>query len=261
VKLSPFANRSLRDWTFKGVTGAPIGLEDVSTLGAGPFETEDFDEFLRKRKIDAFAPDGYTEMLILGRSDWIPKDLQALLRKRSGRTLRVYSQEMFLFLLLSRRDALEIPKLALKLGRGHPGLEYLQSVGFAWPTTTVKGFGGGQFGHAEWRSEGFLRAVGYRVAHGSKNERAVRRRALIRAYGARVPKRFGVDYAEQWGPATSSARLESMVNSIARFCRLGKGRGRAFANACTRWERDLRWLKRKYYVGRYRFNWPSVEVG
>ena len=236
-------------------------MEDVSILGEGPFEFDDLRRFFHRVDLEAFAPDAYTEVLVLGEGGWTERDLQRLLRQRSGQTLRVYSQQMFLAYLISRNDPLDTPKIALRLGRGHPGLELLQSLGFEWPTTKVKKFGGSASDSTAWRSEGFLKAVGYRVGLTVGNRPRERRKALAHAYRARVPKRFGSEYVNYWGPTRSSLRLERMATSLARFCRMATGRQSGdFSLACRQWERDLRWLKRRYYDGNYRFNWPSTSV-
>jgi hypothetical protein len=222
VKANIFASKQLRNWVFKGCDASRVGLEDVSLLGHGPFGQHDLRSFFHRVQLDVFAPDAYTEVLVLGREGWRESELQSLLRKRSRRTLRVYSQEMFLLYLLSERDPLEDPAIAIQLGQDHPGLDLLRSLGFKWPTTQV----------------------------------------LVHAFRTRVPNRFGPDYVAFWGPASSSLRLERMANSLARFYRLASGRLYGdFSAACKHWERDLAWLKHKYYAAHQRFAWPSIHVG
>jgi hypothetical protein len=258
---TPFNHRRLRDWWFRNHAAPDIGIEDASTIGHGPFNTHDLQSFLGRFGVSVFVPDSYTEVLLLGRDGYSERELLSLLRKRSGSTLRVYTQEMFLAYLSSGHDPLELPQVALLMGSGHPGVQALRALNFAWPTVDVRGFGAARSDHHVWRSEGYLRAIGYRV--GSRGgEDADRRRVLVRAYGARVPARFGEDYAAYWGNPRTSARLERMARTIARQFRLGLAR-RTVDNALalTDWYSDLNWLKRKYYDGRCRFRWPSIDVG
>ena len=62
------------------------------------------------------------------------------------------------------------------------------------------------------------------------------------------------------GRPRSSVRLKKMAESIATFCRNGKRRARSMELAVVEWEQDLEWLRVTYYVGRFRFEWPSTEV-
>lgn len=260
MPTDPLNDRKLRNWWFRNRATRELPFEDVSVLGGGPFTSDDFDTFLRRQKIEVLFPDAYTEVLVVGRDGWSEKEFDRLLRRRSGKSLRVYSQEMFLAYLISGNDPLEDEDIAVRFGRGHPALELLQAMGFLWPTTDVRGFGPGHDGATAWRSEGFLKAKGYQVGYYGDPSR-FRHRALTKAFGARVPRRFGSDYVENCGLPRSSLRLERMARSIARFCCMAKGRSRAdLSQAIADWERDLKWLKRKYYDGHYRFTWPSTRV-
>lgn len=261
MKSNPFLSRRLRNWMFKGVRGSRVGIEDVSLMGEGPFSRDDMTRFLRRRRIEVLTPDFYTQVLVIGEQDWIERDIRRLLAKRSGQTLRVYSQDMFLMYLLSSRDPLERPALARRIGKGHPALQLLMSIGFKWPITKVTGFGDGSGSSGNWRSEGFLKAIGYEVGYHAGNHPIERRRVLTRAYRANVPDRFGREYSEHWGDPRSSVRLQRIAHSVARFARLAYGRRVGdFSLACKQWERDLAWLKRSYYDGRQQFEWPSIQV-
>lgn len=262
MTINPFVNRRLASWLLRSVKAARIGLEDVSLLGEQPLQVGHLSQLLNRSGLAILRPDTYTEVLVLGREGWRQSDLHRLLRKRSGRTLRVYSQEMFLMYLVSGNDPLLQPRIAVRLGRGHPGLELLRSMGFEWPTIEVKGFGRSHDVSSAWRSEGFLKAIGYRVGVLVGDQPRERHRQLVRAYGARVPRRFGSDYIGYWGVPRSSLRLERMAYSIARFYRMTHARQHGdFREACEQWKRDLRWLKRRYYRDHPRFNWPSILVG
>jgi hypothetical protein len=261
VAGTPFTSTALRNWLFRGVDGSRVHLEDVSLMGAGPFEQHDFEQFLSRKKIDAWEPAAYTEVLVLGREEWQAKQIDGLLRKRAGDTLRVYSQEMFLAYLLSGNDPLDTPKVALQMGKGHPGLEYLMKVGFKWPSIAVKGSRPSHALSEEWRSESFLKAKGYRVGDGAGNHPMFRRRALARAYAGKIPMRFGAEYAVDCGSPKSAGRLKRIAYAIAKSYHLFAGRRGRDSTACTQWARDLRWLKVTYYDRHLQFEWPSVVVG
>lgn len=258
---SPFTSITLRNWMFRGIDGSRINVEDVSLIGHGPFEQDDFEQFLSRKKIDTWEPAAYTEMLVLGREGWRAKDLDRLIRKRAGQTLRVYSHEMFLAYLISGNDPLDTPKVALRMGKGHPGLEYLMKVGFKWPSIAVKGLGRSRSLSADWRPESFLKAKGYRVGDGVGNHPLLRRRALARAFMGRIPPRFGPEYATDCGSPNSGPRLRRMAYAIAKSHHLAAGRLGSDSTACTQWSRDLRWLKDTYYDQHLQFEWPSVAVG
>lgn len=260
MESSPFLDRQLRDWLFRKTDGSHIDLEDVSMMGSDPLDFPEFERFLRRRRIEVLIPDAYTEVLVLGRTGWKTSAIEGLLRKREGGTLRVYSQEMFMVYLISRNDPLETPKIAMRMGRGHAGLEYLMSLGFRWPTTDVEGFGKPSYRSASWRAEGFLKARGYSVGEGVGNHPRLRRMALSKAYRGRIPERFGADYIQECGAPKSQARLRQMAKSIARFYRMGAGRLGPNSVACSQWKRDLAWLKRAFYAKHPQFKWPSITV-
>jgi hypothetical protein len=200
-----------------------------------------------------------TEVLIVGEEGWSETTLQNLLRERSGKTLRAYSQEMFLSFLLSETDPLDEDETLLRnFGEEHPALEFLSAAGFHWPTTTVVG-GGGRALQTEWLAKGYLKHFGYTV--GQKGLPESERQAVLRkAYLSKVPDIFTREYQEGWGRPRSSVRLQKMAESIATFCRNAKRSPHEKQLAISEWEADLDWLKRTYYDGRYRFEWPSTTV-
>lgn len=119
---------------------APLGIDVVSTMGSGPFPETEFDAFLRRLGVEPYTVGGGTEILVLGEEQWSAETLNNLLSERAGKTLRVYSQEMFLTFVLSGADPLDEDEDLLRgFGEGHPALEHLSSAGFHWPITTVVG--------------------------------------------------------------------------------------------------------------------------
>ena len=256
---SPFTTPVLRNWLIQQFDVASIGIDGVSTMGSGPFSESEFDEFIQELGIGTFYVDEDTEVLVLGEEDWDGAILEELLRVRSGETLRVYSQEMFLSFLLSEVDPLgEDETLLRKFGEGHAALEFLSAVGFDWPSTTVVG-GGNSALETEWLSKGYLKYFGYSVGRRGLTK-SERQEVLTKAYLATVPGVFPQWYRESWGKPNSSARLLKTAESLAAFCRNAKRRPQEMQIAISHWEADLDWLKRTYSDGKYRFEWPSTKV-
>lgn len=255
---TPFNDGYLREWFFEGVEANVFAETVVSNMGAGPFTEEDFDDFLYRRGVTVYVNGPETEVLVVGREDWREDDLNELLEKRAGRTLKVYSQEMMVAYLASGRDPFDDEEAALRFGEGHPALAYLSGVGFDWPKTYVAG-GDGSF-VAELPPVGLLKYVGYKVGRNGLGE--AERRAILQQvfHAAELPAVSSASYMREWGGPRSGDRLLKMANSIAAFCRNEKRKLRPSEEAVSDWEDDLEWLRKTYYRGRFRFQWPSSSV-
>lgn len=252
---NPFRNRIIRDWVFDQVeTRTPLP-KAIATTGSGPFPEGEFDDFLRRFGMRPRGVGADVGSLIVGRNEWSESELRALLRARSGRSLRVYSQEMFMSFLLTGRDPLDAAKSVLdQFGRSHPALIFLTAVGFDWPSTRIVGTGGSALA-GDWGEVGYLKYMGYRVGRSGLSERD-RRARLRRAYYLRdIPEVF----RDEWGRKRSSVRLQKMANCLAAFCRL-HGRKPENDLAVRQWIDDLAWLRQTYFDGHYRFEWPSTNV-
>jgi hypothetical protein len=256
---SPFTTPILRDWLLDQLEEYPLEIELVSTMGSGPFQEDEFDDFLESLGIEAYPMEENTEVLILGEEDWSSEVLRDMLSERSGETLRVYSQEMFLSFILSGADPLDEDEEVLRaFGEEHPALEFLSAAGFHWPTSTVIGGGGSEL-QAEWLAKGYLKSLGYTVGQKGLTD-SERREILASAYSATVPNIFPEEYRETWGRPRSSLRLQKMAESIATFCRNAQRRPHAMQLAISQWEKDLDWLHDAYYEDRYIFEWPSTTI-
>ena len=161
---NPFRNRQLRDWLCQGVDPSAIGLKAVSTTGLGPFEETEFDEFLKGLGVQPRTITADTKVLVVGRREWSESTLRELIQSRSGKRLRVYSQEMLVAFLVTGNDPLAAPsEVVARWGCGHPALTFFSEVvGFDWPTTVVHGGGGSEL-QADWLEKGFLKYLGYAV--------------------------------------------------------------------------------------------------
>jgi hypothetical protein len=196
---NPFRDRHLRDWLCQDVDLDAIGFNSVATTGSGPYAEAEFDEFLGSLGIQPRSIRSNASVLVVGRRDWSESALRALLQARSGKKLRVYSQEMFEAFLVKGIDPLTAPdEVVERFGRGHPALTFLSEVGFDWPTTMVYGGGGSEL-PTDLLKLGFLRYLGYQVGVSGGIEED-RRDLLRQAYNARrLPAVFPREYREEWG--------------------------------------------------------------
>lgn len=261
MHATPFTDRTLRNAFFSSLDASDELPETVSIAGSTPFGHTDLTRFIRGIGISVVSTSPNTEVLIIGRDGWSPDRLKDLLDHRAGRTLKVYSQEMFLVFAASRHDPFNDSREVLeRYGRGHAALEYLSDVGFDWPTTHVVP-GHGTVSDEDWPDESPLARLGYGV--GRKGPPTHRRRELLRtAYTSDLPRVQSVQYMEKWGIPRSSERLYQIATHLASMCRNFKGRSDSDYGAAVRdYENDLAWLKEEFYRGRYTFKWPSTFVG
>lgn len=211
--------------------------------------------------IDVVPSSCATEVVILGREGWSSEKLNEIVDERSGMTLKVYCQEMFLAFLASGHDPFNHSREILeRYGRGHGGLQHLTTMGFDWPTTLVFQ-GEGQLSDGDWPDQSPLASLGYRV--GSKAPSRDRRRELLRiAFTSALPQVISPQYMEKWGRPNSSQRLHQIATHLASMCRNFKGRSTGdYATAVRHYQNDLAWLKDEFYRGRFSFEWPCTHVG
>ncbi len=67
---SPFNGNILRDWFINHFELMDIGINSVISLGSGPFEESEFDEFLNLNGITSYNPHENIEMVIVGTDNW-----------------------------------------------------------------------------------------------------------------------------------------------------------------------------------------------
>lgn len=260
-------NMALVNWLLSSAGPRPDALAEISTTGSGPLHEDDFDELVWGIGVEVSLPSEDSEILVIGREQWDRSLLEQVLEGRSGLHLRVYSQEMLLAYLISHEDPLDEDEDTVRTIAGdHPALKFLDGVGFRWPSTLIPGLGDGRFDTNLLEvEEGYLKYTGYRVGkEGRKRGLGINelRQRLRFAYESKLPpQKFPPDYIREWGHPKSSQRLSKIAESIAAFCRNNK-RKKAHSPllAIQDYESDLEWLKREFYNGRYRFQWPSTAV-
>ncbi|WP_343827311.1 hypothetical protein [Sphingopyxis soli] len=131
---------------------------------------------------------------------------------------------------------------------------------FRWPTTEANR-GDGKLNGAEWHSEGVLGFLGYRVGITQGEHDQTRRRILDVTFSSPLPPINGAAYMREWSDPGSAARLRKVAETLAAFVRNAKRkRGGSMDSAIADWERDLDYLFHTYYVGKFAFAWPSLDV-
>lgn len=93
---TPFDDKTLMNWFFTYLESAPCDQDFISTIGSFPVLEGDFDDLLRLGGLTPNYITKDTEVLIVGREEWNEEDLSKLLDMREGKSLKVYSQEMFM---------------------------------------------------------------------------------------------------------------------------------------------------------------------
>lgn len=131
---------------------------------------------------------------------------------------------------------------------------------FAWPTTDAPG-GNGQLSLEANLKEGMLKYLEYQVGRTNGQSPAVRRAILRRVFEGVLPPVFPPTYMAEWSEPGSATRLKKLAETIAAMARLFKRRHDSrFDDAISDWEADLRFLYDEFYVGRFKFAWPSARV-
>jgi hypothetical protein len=247
-----FNDLIIRDWLFNAKS---LKWNNAHLLihGSGPFDFSDFKDFLTRCPFQVSEVNPYSGFLcgtlIVGQYDWDAELLHSLIEIRSGQTLKVYSQEMFLSLLFTGEDPFDAPRNVLeRFAEGHSALEYLADLGFDWPTTLV--FGGGETEvEADWPKIGPLKKMGYKVGAYGIQDAKKRHKILEKAFTGRLPNVYSPAYMQDWGAPNSKQRLKKIADSIASFCSLQKRKKYPPRLAIDHWEADLAWLYKKFYRG------------
>lgn len=255
---NPFDDKTIMNWFFASCDPAPCRENFISTVGSFPILEGDFDTLLRSGSLEVHYITEDTDVLIIGKEEWFKEDISKLLDMREGKSLRVYSQEMFLSYWACGRDPFEEEREILEaFGEGHPALDFLSNTGFDWPSTFVHLNGSGEFA-SELLKIGLLKHMGYKV--GERGLPTNKRRTILsKVFKFELPKvDLPVWYIEQWGEPNSGQRLKKMADSLATFRRREKKLNHL--KAASDYETDLEWLHRKFYKGRFRFLWPDVYV-
>ena len=232
----------------------------VITTGSLPYKEYDFDDFLRTKVKNVCTPSENIDIIIVGR-EFNPTILDEQINLRIGKSLFVYSQEMFLS-RLAGKDPFDDKYALMKFAEGHPVFKYLDAryADFDWPTThIVPSSNVLDIDDEDLPDEGVLKNNGYKVGKTGKR-REERRRILTKVFTTKLDIVDSLQYMNQWDNPSSGNRLKKMADSIASFARSAKKRNNPPEQAIEDWEEDLDWLKMTYYIGRFSFDWPGAFV-
>lgn len=215
-----------------------ISKKIIGVTGNGPFEPEDIAQLVSKLGgvIDNTQLDrGKQDYIVIGRKEFEEEYLVESIKQNLE--IRYFSQEDFINYLIFGVDS-DYSKGDRRIAE-HPGLSFLASIGFKWPTTASRPSQGGDFTipPKDWPDESVLKEeYGYNVR--IETTLSERRDSLR--------------------PAIIVLGLQKVATHIAAMVRLNKKRpDTKMEGAIQRWKEDLEWLKTEYYdQGNYRFLWP-----
>lgn len=247
---------------------------DIVTAGYGPWEESEFDSFLLERNFQLYQmPSPDAKILVIGRGGVDAEDLlhQINLIHDSGCQIKVYTQELFVYWLISKEDPLvfwseeELLQFVEDEDHRHWALTYLiQNVdSFIWPdpgldNNSAEDWSVEQFTAEDWQSESVLHKLGYTVADG-KLTSFERRRILEVAFKESHERLINTqELQRKWGAAKSAQRLYAMANLLSWLAGF-QGRTKPFAR--EKWLADLLWIKNEFYDSRMRFSWPRAYAG
>jgi hypothetical protein len=236
--------------------------------GYGPWEDYVFRGNLEELGHKFFTlPDSDLAHIIVGRIGWTKDALLAQIDARQGEALRIYSQEMFFYKIVTGRDPFdeEDIDLLMAFAADHPALQFLLSLPDPWPKITSET--SDDFFEVEPSAFGVssspLHFLGYQVGTYSKLSLAARRKILSQCFEANTLE-FSADsdqkYKAGWGRANSAQRLYRMAIHIRTMASLAS-RNNNKTQARVDWLNDLKWLKERYYeTYRSTFMWPNEFV-
>lgn len=251
--------------------GYKLFYESVAIYGSGPFSFEDYLNFLETNGVFVSLADsdtyGTDTTLVVGNDGYEESILEQYIDRaydkaeKEGSMLRIYSQEMYLFYMMSGIDLFDAPRSVLEeFGEGHPVLKYLMTRGFDWPScqripspphNTLISLGG--------KKRGLLSYVGYHVGGESAIEDArERQRLLTYVWGMSLSDDLPVVNLQEWGEPKTWQRLRKLARSLSGFANLRLRQSASSTVSIDRWKLDLEWLRTKYYKPSYGFRWPSI---
>jgi hypothetical protein len=265
LNLAPIRDALVGDNTATDLDGT-LG-NTLCLLGIGPWESDDFSDFLAERDFLLTDHKHSFDVLVLGRS--IDEEemisLRAILDYQIDRAepLTVVSQELLILALVTLENPLELlsEDELYAVAAGHGGLTtVIEYEGFDWLFQE-----GGreedeenedeifEFDASALSAESPLHRVGYTVAEGRLSV-AERRRCLKEMFEIDGDDVFKAKEEYQvWGNAGTQQRLYAMARHISWLIGF---RGETAPNAAERWRNDLEWLKENYYRSGMKFGWP-----
>lgn len=262
--MFPLESIEFQKWLVNGIPELPTQDYKVSSTGSVPWLEEVFDDLLREAGIEVHFQE-HADILIVGREDWTEESIEELLDDREGEFLKVYSQEMFLAHWVTGVDPFDDEVVAQAFVDGHPALEFLSSRWVEWKSCNVQRRSSqGANLHLDAPEIGVLKALGYTVGKTKGLEVSARREILAKVFSTNLnnilPKEYVrdckknyPDYLSEWGKPRSMERLIKLRD----FLRTGAQQQERRENfeAATDYRGDLNWVRKKFYTGRFKFDW------
>jgi len=231
LNISILIQKELKRVIKTDISGKTIGI-----AGEQPFNYSDFVKLIMilGGEIHTWEiPWKEVDYLIIGKERFNVNYLEASIGMQNE--ILYMSQEVFLDLLLFGNEPCYYHG-DVRIEE-HPGLKFLSSIGFQWPSTYSTP-GQNELEEVQWPNESeLMKKCQYSVKKGiSKRER---RRRL----------RKGMKELE----------LGYIVKHIANLVRIAKRRNdNIMKDAISRWEEDLNWIRKNYYEGtKHSFIWPD----
>lgn len=239
---------------------------DVQVLGSGPWDRDEFTNYLYGMGFHVHGGETSVATVILGANDVRKKDLETLLERDDA---VIYTQEIFVLGLAFEQapyEFLEQPEIN-QIGVTHRALQSLLQSGLVWPTWNQEeeprvqrreNASGSGYLDYNWSSESNLHKFGYNVRSGELD--ADERHEMLRQY-FEAPLRM-IDETgdtERWGGPRSPRRLQAMASMLSWFINF-QGADRPAAR--SRWIEDLEWLRDEFYVSEVTtgFEWPEQRT-
>jgi hypothetical protein len=232
--------------------------------GNGPWPDQFLESNLQELGYSFYQlPDPDLAHLIVGRKSWSKSDLLSQIDASQGKTLRIYSQEMFFAKLVTGKDPFDSQdeNLLQAFAEDHPALQFLMTLPESWPEVTsleneeIREVGESDFGV----SESPLRIMGYKVGSTSSLSLAERRKIISQCFEAKqlaFSDDSSEDYIANWGRASGAQRLYRIALHLK-----SQADGRSSIRspqARQDWISDLKWLKARYYNKfESKFVWPG----
>jgi hypothetical protein len=234
---------------------------EVLLIGDGPWDLGDLESLLvgKKFKVDYEWTNPRCEIVVVGRNNWDPDQIEEQIALRDGKSLRVYPQELFVAFLILGVDPFELASVdeLLLFAQDHSLMDYLFGQQFPWPDSSYQADGPINIGESLDTEDGSspMFKLGYSVAQNRGLSEYERQRALEKALAAEdLPWCISNDYMEEWGPPLSAARLRRMAWHIYLMTK----RHRQHKQAVEKWIHDLDWLQSEKYRPVHRFRWPQA---
>lgn len=130
---------------------------------------------------------------------------------------------------------------------------------FEWPNLNRRRSTSRHF-FEELREIGVLRFYGYSVSTELSLTVEARRGILDEVFSTKIIPIFERDYLDRWSSPSSSHRLRQIAVTIANFIYLSDCRqDNKFDEANLKWRADMDYLHKRYYIGKFAFDWPEPD--